>query len=88
MTLHAAFLRVEDVFTDSNGDLVVTGRVASGTVSQGDRINVLGAGHAQQTVVRQTLTGICHYGPAATGQNVALVIDPATVLPGFAVYRD
>lgn len=82
------YLPVDDVFTDPKGQLVVTGRLASGAVSPGDRVSVLGSGGAQTAVVHEVRTGICRSGPAVAGQNIALVIDPVTVQPGYTVYRD
>ncbi|GAA0963358.1 hypothetical protein GCM10009554_82570 [Kribbella koreensis] len=84
-------LPVEDVFSITGRGTVVTGRITSGTVSEGDQVLIMRAG---QQVAMTRVTGVEAFRKvlktASAGENVGLLlegIDKSQVLAGDVISR-
>jgi translation elongation factor EF-Tu-like GTPase len=84
-------LPVEDVFSITGRGTVVTGRITTGTVSEGDQVLIMRAG---QQVAMTRVTGVEAFRKvlktASAGENVGLLlegIDKSQVLAGDVISR-
>ncbi|MFI5708840.1 EF-Tu/IF-2/RF-3 family GTPase [Kribbella sp. NPDC051620] len=84
-------LPVEDVFSITGRGTVVTGRITTGTISEGDQVLIMRAG---QQVATTRVTGVEAFRKklktAGAGENVGLLlegIDRSQVLAGDVISR-
>jgi translation elongation factor EF-Tu-like GTPase len=84
-------LPVEDVFSITGRGTVVTGRITTGTISEGDQVLIMRAG---QQVAMTRVTGVEAFRKvlktASAGENVGLLlegIDKSQVLAGDVISR-